>query len=97
MKRREAGPDSAVAVKTLKIVKDWYRARSAEGTTTKNINSMSVLYSVACLMELEETEGGVFTAEEKEEYLGWMHEWAEWAMHDLPSESEVIRRLGLQD
>ncbi len=53
-------------------MKDWYRARSAEGTTTKNINSMSVLYSVACLMEAEESEGGVYTAGGKDEYLGWI-------------------------
>lgn len=97
MKRREAGADFPVAVKTLKIVKDWYRARSAEGTTTKNINSMSVLYSVACLMELEEAEGGVFSPEEKEEYLGWMNEWAEWAMHDLPRQSVLAPRRDLQD
>jgi unsaturated rhamnogalacturonyl hydrolase len=46
---------------------------------------MSVLYSVACLVELDEKRGqSIFSTEERIRYLGWMEEWGEWAMHELP-------------
>jgi unsaturated rhamnogalacturonyl hydrolase len=80
-------PSSPQAARTLKILKDWFQARHDEGTTTKNINTMSVLYSVACLVELDEQRGGgVLTAEERDRFKGWMEDWAEWVMNDLPSE-----------
>lgn len=46
---------------------------------------MSVLYSVACLVELDEKRGHtIFSDEERSRYLGWMEEWGEWAMNQLP-------------
>ena len=49
---------------------------------------MSVMYSVACLLELDEGRGQtIFSDGEREMYGGWIDEWAEWVMNDLPSES----------
>lgn len=87
-------PGSTQASRTLKILKDWFQARHDEGTTTKNINTMSVLYSVACLVELDEQRGGgVLTAEERGRFEGWMDDWAEWVMNDLPSACGSPQRL----
>jgi len=48
---------------------------------------MSVMYSVACLLELDEQRGRtIFDDEERATYGGWVDEWAEWVMHDLPRE-----------
>lgn len=58
---------------TLAIMKDWFAARFAEGTT-KNINTMSPFLTLAYLYE----------ATGDQSYLPWLDSWAEWAMHDLP-------------
>src|SRR6201999_3454752 len=58
---------------TLATIKDWFTGRLAEGTT-KNINTMAVFLTLACLYE----DGGDRT------YLPWLDSWAEWAMHELP-------------
>ena len=72
---------------TLKLIKEWYTARAKEGLPTKNINSMSVMYSVACLLELDEERGRtLFDDDERAMYGEWIDEWAEWVMNDLPSE-----------
>jgi unsaturated rhamnogalacturonyl hydrolase len=76
-------PNDPHAVTTLRLVKDWYAARAAEGCTTKNINTMAVFLSLVTLMDLDNTRGGVFTPVERETYLGWIDEWGEWAMNDL--------------
>jgi hypothetical protein len=48
---------------------------------------MSVMYSVACLLELDEKRGmTIFDDDERAMYGGWIDEWAEWVMNDLPSE-----------
>ena len=74
-----------MALKTLKLIKDWYKARALEGLPTKNINSMSVMYSVACLLELDTERGhSIFDQDERNMYSGWIDEWAEWVMNDLP-------------
>ncbi|OCF78230.1 hypothetical protein I204_00167 [Kwoniella mangroviensis CBS 8886] len=83
-------PSSPEGAKTLKILKDWYTARAEEGGTTKNINSMAVLLTLASLMEVEYERGGIFTPEEKKLYEGWIDEWAEWAYHDCPRTEEGI-------
>jgi hypothetical protein len=47
---------------------------------------MSVMYSVACLLELDEERGKtIFDDHERAMYGGWIDEWAEWVMNDLPS------------
>jgi unsaturated rhamnogalacturonyl hydrolase len=57
----------------LEIMRDWFKARLAEGTT-KNINTMSVFLTLAYLYE----ETG------ERSYLPWLDSWAEWAMYELP-------------
>jgi hypothetical protein len=48
---------------------------------------MSVMYSVACLLELDEQRGRkIFEDDERAMYGGWIDEWAEWVMNDLPRE-----------
>jgi len=48
---------------------------------------MSVMYSVACLLELDGKRGGaIFDDDERAMYGGWIDEWAEWVMNDLPRE-----------
>lgn len=80
-------PNSPVALNTLKLIKDWYKARALEGLPTKNINSMSVMYSVACLLELNQERGqSIFDEDERKMYSGWIDEWAEWVVNDLPRE-----------
>ncbi|MCJ1448042.1 MAG: hypothetical protein MMC23_008555 [Stictis urceolatum] len=58
----------------LRIITDWFRDRFAAGGTTKNINTMSVLLTLAYVYE----ETGDRT------YLPWLDSWAEWAMYGLP-------------
>jgi hypothetical protein len=49
---------------------------------------MSVMYSVACLLELDGKRGKtIFDDHERDLYWGWIDEWAEWVMNDLPSGS----------
>jgi len=57
----------------LKVVQDWFSARLAEGTT-KNINTMAALLTLAYLYEQ--------TGEKS--YLPWLDSWCEWAMYELP-------------
>lgn len=57
----------------LRVVKEWFTARLAEGTT-KNINTMAVFLTLAYIHE----ETG------EQSYIPWLDSWAEWAMHDLP-------------
>jgi len=54
------------------VVKDWFTARLAEGTT-KNINTMAVFLTLAYMYE----KTGDST------YLPWLESWASWAMYDL--------------
>ncbi|OKL60432.1 hypothetical protein UA08_03996 [Talaromyces atroroseus] len=58
----------------LTIIEDWFSARIAEGGTTKNINTMAALLTLAYVYE----KTGNVT------YLPWLDSWAEWAMYDLP-------------
>lgn len=61
---------------TLEIIKDWFTARLAEGTT-KNINTMAVFLTLSYLYD----ETG------DRSYIPWLDSWAEWAMYDLPRTS----------
>lgn len=58
---------------TLQIIKSWFEARFAEGTT-KNINTMSPFLTLAHLYEKLGEQS----------YLPWLDGWAEWAMYELP-------------
>ena len=57
---------------TMAIIKSWFDARLAEGTT-KNINTMAVMLTLAYLYE--DTH--------EEQYRSYIEQWAEWAMFDL--------------
>lgn len=58
----------------INIIEDWFRARFAEGGTTKNINTMAVFLTLAYVYE----KTGNVT------YKPWLEAWAEWAMYELP-------------
>ncbi|KAG7286673.1 hypothetical protein NEMBOFW57_008984 [Staphylotrichum longicolle] len=66
----------------LALIESWFRARFAAGGTTKNINTMAVFLTLACVYEKTRNA----------EYLPWLDAWAEWAYHDL----ERTRYGGMQ-
>jgi unsaturated rhamnogalacturonyl hydrolase len=69
---------------SLETALDWFRAqyRATNGKgVPKNINTMAPFYSLACAVEQD-----LVPAEEKAQWVSWLVEWAEWIMHDLPSE-----------
>ncbi|KXX80404.1 Unsaturated rhamnogalacturonyl hydrolase YesR [Madurella mycetomatis] len=66
----------------LAIIEGWFRDRFASGGTTKNINTMAVFLTLACVYERTRDPA----------YLPWLDGWAEWAYHDLPR----TRRGGMQ-
>ncbi|GAC92628.1 unsaturated rhamnogalacturonan hydrolase [Pseudozyma hubeiensis SY62] len=65
---------------SLHIIHDWFRDRFAEGGTTKNINTMAALLSLAFLYESSPTS--------HPEYKQHLIEWAEWVTNDLPRTEE---------
>ncbi|KAK8844855.1 hypothetical protein IAR55_006705 [Kwoniella newhampshirensis] len=83
-------PFSSKAKHVLGMMKDWYRQRNNEGVPTKNINSMAVMYSVACLVELDQKrgKGSVLDDEWRVRFEDWIDEWAEWIMNELPRTPE---------
>ena len=62
------------SAEALKVSEDWFTARFAEGGTTKNINTMASMLTLAYLYEKTGNQT----------YLPWLESWAEWAMYDLP-------------
>jgi unsaturated rhamnogalacturonyl hydrolase len=58
---------------SLQIIEDWLHERFAAGGTTKNINTMAVFLTLACLYEKTKNQT----------YLPWLDAWGEWAMYDL--------------
>ena len=68
------------STESLSIIHSWIADRRAEGGTTKNINTMAALLSVACVYELDPSS--------HPEYKQDMVEWAEWVMNDLPKTDE---------
>lgn len=65
---------------SLDIIAQWFRDRFAEGGTTKNINTMAALLSLAFVYELDPSS--------QPENRTHLIEWAEWAMNELPKTSE---------
>lgn len=59
---------------TLDIIQKWFHDRFAEPPRHKNINTMAVFLTLACVYE----ETGDKT------YIPYLDTWAEWAMQDLP-------------
>ncbi len=65
---------------SLSIITSWFADRRREGGTTKNINTMAALLSLACVYEVDPSTHA--------EYKEWLIEWAEWVMNDLPKTEE---------
>jgi unsaturated rhamnogalacturonyl hydrolase len=83
-----ADPAPAEAAYAIGLMKDWFAQRYDEGVPTKNINTMAVMYSVACLVELDEQrQRTVLNDEWRLRFSEWIDEWAEWIMNELPSMS----------
>ncbi|MGQ3905281.1 beta-galactosidase BglB [Mixta calida] len=60
--------------KTLAIIDDWFRQRLAEGTPTKNVNTVCPLLTLA--YRYEETRNPAL--------LPVLERWAEWVMYEMP-------------
>lgn len=65
--------------KALRIMLQWFEDRFAEGTTTKNINTVAPFLTLAFLYE----EVGDRT------FLPYLDSWAEWLMDGLPRTEEM--------
>lgn len=64
--------------KSKEIIEAWFRDRFAEGTTTKNVNTVAPFLTLAYLQER--------TGERS--YLPYLDVWAEWIMRDMPRTDE---------
>ena len=62
------------SAETLAIIEDWFAARFAEGGTTKNINTVAAMLTLAYVYEKTGNQT----------YLPWLESWADWAMYELP-------------
>ena len=60
--------------KTLAIIDDWFRQRLAEGTPTKNVNTVCPLLTLS--YRYEETRNPAL--------LPVLERWAEWVMYEMP-------------
>ncbi|AVF37483.1 beta-galactosidase BglB [Rahnella sikkimica] len=56
------------------VIDDWFTARLAEGTPTKNVNTMSPFLTLA--YRYEETGNAVWRP--------YLERWAEWVMYEMP-------------
>lgn len=59
---------------SLTIIENWFSDRFSEGGTTKNINTVAAMLTLAYLYEKTGNET----------YLPWLESWADWAMYELP-------------
>lgn len=62
----------------MQIIRDWFDARLAEGTPTKNINTVAPFLTLACLHEQQPNPV----------WVPYMDTWAEWVMHEMPRTRE---------
>ncbi|MCX2724618.1 glycoside hydrolase family 88/105 protein [Roseibium salinum] len=60
------------------IVTDWFEARLAEGTPTKNINTVAPFLTLACLYECDPDPV----------WRTCLERWAEWVMYEMPRTAE---------
>jgi len=63
---------------TLKIIRDWFDARLAEGTPTKNINTVAPFLTLANL----------YAHDRNPVWVPYLDAWAEWVMHEMPKTEE---------
>lgn len=64
--------------RAMSIIRDWFDARLAEGTPTKNINTVAPFLTLACLYEQDR----------RPQWLPYLDTWAEWVMHEMPRTRE---------
>ncbi len=64
--------------KALDIITSWFDARLAEGTPTKNVNTVCPFLTLACLYELSPNPA----------WKPYLEAWAEWVMYEMPRTSE---------
>ncbi|WP_240722782.1 glycoside hydrolase family 105 protein [Poseidonocella sp. HB161398] len=64
--------------KTMGIIRDWFDARLAEGTPTKNINTVAPFLTLANLYERDRNPA----------WVPYLDAWAEWVMHEMPRTEE---------
>lgn len=64
--------------KAMSIITDWFEARLAEGTPTKNINTVAPFLTLAHLHELSPDP----------RFVPYLETWAEWVMHEMPRTRE---------
>ncbi|MEO0550799.1 MAG: glycoside hydrolase family 88 protein [Pseudomonadota bacterium] len=60
------------------IIETWFRDRFAEGTPTKNVNTVAPFLTLAYMHE----------ATGESSYLAYLDVWAEWIMRDMPRTTE---------
>ena len=58
----------------LALIEAWFANRFQEGGTTKNINTMAAMLTLAFLYEKTGSQP----------CLAWLESWADWAMYELP-------------
>ena len=68
--------------RAMEIIHDWFDARLAEGTPTKNINTVAPFLTLAHLYERDP----------RPTWRPYLERWAEWVMHEMPR----VRDGGLQ-
>lgn len=56
------------------IIEKWFEDRLAEGTPTKNVNTVAPFLTLAYLYEMNYDQS----------YLPYLETWAEWIMHEMP-------------
>ncbi|WP_068111075.1 beta-galactosidase BglB [Tropicimonas marinistellae] len=66
----------------MKVITEWFEARLAEGTPTKNINTVAPFLTLANLYEYRPDPT----------WVPYFEAWAEWVMHEMPR----VREGGLQ-
>ncbi|MER5173077.1 glycoside hydrolase family 88/105 protein [Thioclava kandeliae] len=60
--------------RAMQIIRDWFEARLAEGTPTKNINTVAPFLTMAEL----------YAQDRDPRWVLYLEEWAEWVMHKMP-------------
>lgn len=60
--------------RAMEIITDWFEARLAEGTPTKNINTVAPFLTLACLYERAPNPV----------WRTYLERWAEWVMYEMP-------------
>ncbi len=66
------------SAKAMGIIRDWFDARLAEGTPTKNINTVAPFLTLAQLYQREPNPM----------WRPYLETWADWIMHEMPRTRE---------